>query len=308
MNLMIVTNSLYLKPAYVMLYSLFENHRNIPMDIYLPYEGLSREELSGLARFCEKFQEKRLHPLYVGTAFKEQVQSKSGINVDTYYRILGINLLLKELDRILYLDVDMVIQGSLLELYETDLRGKAFAVCEDIFGKINSFHKENMQRLGIPENYTYFNAGVMLFHLDYLRAVSGAERMMDSIYQNYERYYYNDQDVMNELFYDQLEIAGWDLYNCPPAWYYLDKAKLAAGRLEFLDYHTMETDAKDTKVFEEKYQNMTRQIYQNARIIHYLAATKPWLSTRKQTTVYDLFDGAYWKYANELEQMEPALF
>lgn len=307
MNLMIVTNSQYLKPAYIMLYSLFQNHPDIPMDIYLPYEDLSQEELDSLAQFCAGFLEKHLHPLYVGTAFKEQVQSKSGINVETYYRILGISLLPKELDRILYLDVDMVIQGSLLELYETDLKGKAFAVCEDIFGRLNSFHGENMKRLGIPENYTYFNAGVMLFHLDYLRQVDGAKRMLESIYRNYERYYYNDQDVMNELFYDQLSYVGWDLYNCPPAWYYLDKTKLAEGRLEFLDYHTMETAAKDAGQFEQKYQNVTRQIYANAKIIHYLAATKPWLSTREQTKVYELFDGAYWKYAEELERLQSGL-
>ena len=302
MNIMIVTNSRYIKPAYVMLYSLFVNHPSEEMDVYLPYEDLTVEELDALTDFVGSFSGKVLHPLYVGSAFKERVVSRNGINVETYYRILGIDLLPEELDRILYLDVDMVICGSLGGLYETDLTGCPFAVAEDIFGIINGFHDGNRRRLGIPLSYSYFNAGVMLYNLQYLKETNEAERMLENIYQNYERYEYNDQDVMNELYYDRLRYVGWDQYNCPPAWYYIDKQAMAEGRLVFAGYNTLRQLGQTPQTLVERYQNVTKEICQNAKIIHYLADTKPWSTTRGAAAVYEIFDPVYMQYENEMKQ------
>lgn len=302
MNLMIVTNSKYLPYARIMLHSLFRHHEGTKIDVYLPYEDLTEEELRGLMELCGSFPGKALHPLYVGTAFKEQVKSRNGIQVETYYRILGLKLLPEEMERILYLDVDMVIKGSLLPLYGMDLTGKAFGVCEDIFGKINGFHEANKKRLSIPASCSYFNAGVMLFNLTLLREENAADRMLENIYRDYERYEYNDQDVMNEMYYDRLSYAGWDMYNCPPCHYYLDKAASGRGEVRFADYEEMKRIREDPQSFLSAHLNLTEQIYQQAAVIHYLADTKPWSSTRKEASVYQVFDRAYLEAEESYEE------
>ena len=305
MNIMIVTNSKYLGQTYIMLYSLFVNHTGILMDVYLPYEDLSGQELMELQKFVEGFSGKKLYPLYVGTAFKQKVVSRNGINVETYYRILGIDLLPPALERILYLDVDMVIKGSLMDLYQKDIENRPFAVCEDIYGKINGFHEANKRRLGIPGGYSYFNAGVMLYNVSYLRAHDAASRMLEAIYRDYTRYEYNDQDVMNELYYDKLLYVGWDEYNCPPAWYFIDKESLGAGELKFADYNLLQNVA-DRDEFLKRYQNVTSQIYENARIIHYMGNTKPWSATRELTKVYDIFDQSYLEAESAMKRYRDA--
>ncbi len=303
MNLMIVTNSKYLPYTYVMLFSLFRKHPGTEIHVYLPYEDLTEAEIVTLTAFCASFPGKRLTPLYVGTAFREQVQSRNGINVETYYRILGLKLLPEEMERILYLDVDMVIKGDLTPLYRTDLTGKAFAVCEDIFGKINGFHEANKRRLSIPAQFSYFNAGVMLFNLALLREENAADRMLENIYRDYERYEYNDQDIMNEMYYDRLQWVGWDMYNCPPCHFYLDKTASAAGELVFADYDRMKAMGDDPAAFMAQYLNLTEQIYAQAAVIHYLADTKPWSRTRKEATVYGIFDRAYGDALAALKQI-----
>lgn len=55
MNVMIVTNSAYLKPTYIMLYSLFLQHHQEKMNIYLPYEDISESELVELTVFVESY-------------------------------------------------------------------------------------------------------------------------------------------------------------------------------------------------------------------------------------------------------------
>ena len=49
MNVMIVTNSRYLKPTVVMLYSLFLQEQG-EVTVYLAYEDLTDQELEGLRR------------------------------------------------------------------------------------------------------------------------------------------------------------------------------------------------------------------------------------------------------------------
>jgi len=306
-NLMIVTNSKYLEPAYVMLTSLFLHHIEDEIDIYLPYEDLTEQELRELVQYIEAIPGKRIYPLYIGKEFKERVTSNSGINIETYYRILGVDLLPKEVERILYLDVDMVVKGSLWGLYNTQIEGHPFVVCEDIFGIINGFHEENIQRLAIPEEYTYFNAGVMLFNVAYLRENNCVEEMLESIYRNYQRYIYNDQDVMNELYHKKVVFAGWDEYNCPPAWYYLSKKALEQGKLEFARYSLLQEQASNP-VFAEEYQNVSKQIYDNAKIIHYLGDTKPWSKTRKAAVLFELFDQAYDVYYKQYMELWAEIF
>ena len=64
---------------------------------------------------------------------------------------------LNKLDRILYLDYDVVCRGDLREFYETDLTGIEAAGVLDIYGK-HFYHYHGLKR-------TYMNSGVMLFNV-----------------------------------------------------------------------------------------------------------------------------------------------
>ena len=132
--------------------------------------------------------------------------------------------------------------------------------------------------------------------------IKAYQAALDNIYQNYERYEYNDQDVMNEMYYDNLVYVGWDEYNCPPVWCYLNKEKIEQGVLEFADYNEMRELAKNPERMLQKYQNVTRQIYENAKIIHYLGNTKPWSTTREQSRLYEMFDEAYETMVYEMRE------
>lgn len=296
MNILISTNSAYLTPTMVMLYSLFIHHSRIPMDIYLPYSDLTDEEVDELERYVALFREKKLYPLRISDTFSSKVSSNNGISIETYYRILAIELLPDTIHKILYLDVDMVIQGSLLELYEIDMTGHPFVVCEDILGILNDFHEMNKYRMHIPQEYSYFNAGVMLFNLAYLRETHAAERILERVYLDYARYEYNDQDVLNEMFYDQLLWAGWDQYNLPPALYYLDQEALAEQRLVFASYDALRNAAEDAGYFAKRYRDISYEMRDHAKIIHYMGAAKPWKREAAEAAIYRFYDEPYWRY------------
>ena len=65
---------------------------------------------------------------------------------------------LAKLDRILYLDYDVVCRGSIAEFYDMDMTGIEAAGVLDIYGK-NFYHYHGLF------NYDYMNSGVMLFNM-----------------------------------------------------------------------------------------------------------------------------------------------
>ena len=65
---------------------------------------------------------------------------------------------LNKLDRILYLDYDVVCRGDLADFYNTDMDGVEAAGVLDIYGK-NFYHYHGLF------NFDYMNSGVMLFNI-----------------------------------------------------------------------------------------------------------------------------------------------
>ena len=77
---------------------------------------------------------------------------------------------------------------------------------------------------------------------------------------------------------------------------------MAEGRLAFAGYNTQRQLGQTPQTLVERYQNVTKEICQNAKIIHYLADTKPWSTTRGAAAVYEIFDPVYMQYENEMKQ------
>ena len=226
MNIMVASNSKYIPFCKVMLASLFEQDGDRDIHVYMPYDGLSDRELAELGDFIEGHEGKHFHPMQVDPEFKERVESHNGISIETYYRILAIDMLPDSVEKILYLDSDMVIQKSIAGLWDTELKDRYFAVCEDIIGILNDFHEANKKRMNIPSEYSYFNAGVMLMNIAALKRDGICTKVLGRIYTDFERYEYNDQDVLNEMFYYRLIYLPWQKYNCPPALYITDGRKI----------------------------------------------------------------------------------
>jgi lipopolysaccharide biosynthesis glycosyltransferase len=82
-----------------------------------------------------------------------------------WYRIL-LPELLPEVDRILYLDCDIIVTDDLEPLWSTDLGERSFAAC------INPLYRpmyKSVRRMGITDHRDYLNSGVLLLDLARLR-------------------------------------------------------------------------------------------------------------------------------------------
>ena len=121
MNILIATHTKFMGITPVMVYSLCCSHEDVEVDVYLAYHDLREEDIERLQKIVSGFKQKSLHPLDVGGEFAEKMSIKDRFSCETYYRILAVDMLPKDMDRILYLDADMLVKKDLTEVYETPM-------------------------------------------------------------------------------------------------------------------------------------------------------------------------------------------
>lgn len=82
------------------------------------------------------------------------------------------------LDRILYLDPDLIVNRSIAGLYSTDMDGYMFAASSHVR---RLMQKVNEKRLDMDDSDPYINSGVMLMNLRKLRAEQNVDDVYDFI-------------------------------------------------------------------------------------------------------------------------------
>lgn len=156
-------------------------------------------------------------------------------SLSTYYRFLLSSIC--DLDRILYLDCDIIVRKSIKALYDTNVDDYYFAGVKDIL------YEENCKRLSLEK---YCNAGVMLINLDLWRKNNIEEKLFKWCIENPDKIKWQDQDVLNVVLQDKIKYLD-DIYN----------TQVAEGDFGLLKYFYNNAD--------------------NAAIIHYVTCFKPWL-------------------------------
>lgn len=166
-----------------------------------------------------KFRQKGVHVElldYANRTYEKQKQEVGKyISSSTYIR-LKLPSILKNIDRVLYLDGDVIVQDDLSELFNIDLENAAVAGSIDFGMCIESDTWKPVEyiRKTLPDyKKHYVNAGVLLFNLDELRKI-GFEDICEKIYRERTDFIFADQDIINFALIGRKKI--FPLYwNCP---------------------------------------------------------------------------------------------
>lgn len=112
--------------------------------------------------------------------------------------------------RVLYLDCDTLVAGSLNELFETDLHGKPFALAGDCI--VSAYKKY----ISLSADRPYFNSGVMLMDLAKWRERRCTERILEELVHPHGPNPLGDQDVIVRCFPDETAALS-------PRWNFLSQ-------------------------------------------------------------------------------------
>lgn len=184
-----------------------------------------------------------------------QLKTSGHIAISAYYRILIPDLLPQDIDKVIYLDCDLIIRGNLRGLWNQDLGDNYLLAVQDM-GIETVSSKDgllNYQDLGLSPNQKYFNSGVLLLNLPKWRSTNLAWRTIEYIETNRRFIRFHDQDGLNAV------IAG-DWGEMHPMWNQTPDI--------YRNWRNWEES-----VFSEEVYNVARYA---PKIIHFASSEKPW--------------------------------
>jgi len=120
------------------------------------------------------------------------------ISTAAYYRLFLASILPADVDKVIYLDCDLLVIGSLRPMWDTDMTDCPIAAVTDM----DAASLERYRRLRYPMKYGYFNSGVLLINLKYWRDNDCQKQFEQFINDHLDRIVYHDQDVLNFVFRD----------------------------------------------------------------------------------------------------------
>ena len=110
----------------------------------------------------------------------------------TWYRIF-LPELVPDVDRVLYLDADLIVTDDLLPLWRTEMGDSYVGAVTNV---LPSWHAHRPAELGLTAD-VYFNAGVLLMNLAQMRADGTSDALLDYSVANAPNLAWRDQDALN---------------------------------------------------------------------------------------------------------------
>ena len=180
----------------VSLVSLYENNQDMEkIIVYILDSGIVEEKKQKLLAICRNY---RRNPVIFIQG--ENVSERLSINVSIdrgslsqYARLFVSSVLPADLDRVLYLDCDVIINRSIYELWNLDLQEKTIGALMDAF---SGYYRAN---IGLDENDIMFNSGVMLIDLQKWREQKIEEELLKFIIFKHGKIQQGDQGVLNAV-------------------------------------------------------------------------------------------------------------
>ena len=135
-----------------------------------------------------------------------------------YYRLLAPIILPESLDRILYIDPDTLIINKLDELWNMEFpKGKIYAAASHaIIGNLS----DNINKLRLDTDHSYFNTGVILMDLKKARKIVDMDEIIKTVNESKDiELILPDQDIFNTMYGKYTIEIPDEIYNYDARFY-----------------------------------------------------------------------------------------
>jgi len=239
----------YLQHLTVAITSLLENNRQHAFVLHVVHNDANAAKLAMLAEHVAGYPNAELRLYAFDDAPYRHFRLDAHITLASYFRLFLTSILPPDIDRILYLDADIVVLNDVAPLWELPFDGKLIAAVPNLFS-------QNNERLGLPADYCYFNAGILVVDLDGWRREGLLERFVDYVERNHLILRWHDQDALNAVLHERVK--------------YLDYGWNFQARTKVTDIATLPID-------EAGFQ----RLQQRPNIVHFTTERKPWFYAHK---------------------------
>ena len=253
MDIVACTDNGYVMPTGVMMFSVCCNNADVDIVFHIIAGGVGAEGKEKLIKTIKPFKNKSII-FYDGVKLDTSdfpLMKNCHYPISAFFRLFLAELLPTELEKVIYLDVDIIVRQSLLPLWNVDLGGYSLAAVPDWWcEKCTDFS----ERLGYPKELGYFNSGALLINLEYWRSHNVFNDFIEYMKQRADNILFADQDVLNYIFREskmtlpiKYNFASHIIWKCVKVYY-----------------------------DEKEYNQAVQEALHDCTILHFTTTTKPW--------------------------------
>ena len=252
MNIALITDENYIIPTGTAIASVLNANPDEEIDFYIITACLPEAAAALLESFIAPHKKRasvKIITLAKDAIADFPVREGDHVSLTAYYRIFLPLLLPESVDRILYLDGDILCTGNLVDFYHTPLTDFSCSVVRD--EQNDAVH--HFVRLSYSQKDGYFNSGVMLINLDWWRAHGVQQKCLDYIASNPDACLWHDQDALNHVLHGTVLWTDFR-YNFMQGFYF----------------------DKNDMCIDSSYYSQIDAARENPCILHFSSAYKPW--------------------------------
>lgn len=244
-NILVTLDQNYIPHLNVMLHSLLHSNPDSRFHIYLLHSALDAEDVYSTESILSG--RGQLFPINASEVRLEGAPTTSRYPREIYYRIFAAKYLPNAIDRVLYLDPDLIVNGRIQELYNLPMEEYYFAAASHT-GPL--LRKVNELRLDMEDESPYINSGVMLMNLKRLRQEQNYDDVFAFIEKRKNFLILPDQDIISSLYGSKIYALDTYRYNMSEVLYQMHTPFEKGLDLQWVREHSV--------------------------IIHYCGRNKPW--------------------------------
>ena len=180
----------------ISIYSMFYNN-NVPIHVFILNNKISEYNVNSIKSLLNDYPNNKITFIPINdlenmlNLSKAQKKYLYGISITAYARLFICSLLPKDVKRVIYLDGDSLIVGSIDELWNIDINDYW---CAGVMDSIPFAYKEV---IGFSKDDDYINSGMLYINLYEWRKNDLEQKFIDFIVNNQDKFYSHDQGIIN---------------------------------------------------------------------------------------------------------------
>lgn len=263
-NIVFASDDNYAQHIAVVIASIMA-HTKEQIRYFIVNDNISNDKIIKLKRTAEFFKAE-IHFINVPEKNFNNVYLSGHVSKAAYFRLALADILPDNIEKVLYLDVDLLVYDDIKILWNTDSEDLPLGAVPD-YGIMASSRlcKQKERVIGLPVGEKYFNSGVLVVNLKKWREKKYFSKILEIINNN--QFPHHDQDALNKLFMYKWKILDLRWNIIPPVFNLFPKV-----------------------LFNNIYRKSALEAKKNPGIIHYAGRYKPW-----EFSEYNGFNDMYYK-------------
>lgn len=169
-------------------------------------DGIQQSDIDRLAKLTQVYPNIMVKIYYLDKASINDLPTGFVWTIAIYYRFIISEELYGIVDKILYLDADVLCANSVEKMFALDLEDNIIGAVEDLSDK-----QEVADRLFDGKITKYFASGLLLIDINKWKQENITDKLIEKLRQE-NNYKFFDQDVLNQVLHDKTKFLDQEYH------------------------------------------------------------------------------------------------